>query len=94
MSVFPIGQLAEGWDEAERKAPRCSRSRVYKQKAYYHRNKDKLKRRRGEKMAKEAGIPISKKPQPIYGDIALLFGTAATKASPSDLPVPREETPP
>ena len=39
MSIFPIGQPAEGWDEAERKAPGCSWSRVYKQKAYYHRNK-------------------------------------------------------
>ena len=80
MPVFPIGQPADGWSEAERKAPGYSRSLVYKQKAYYHRNKDTLKRKREEKMVREAGIPVSKKPKPIYGNIALLFG-ARTKTS-------------
>ena len=77
VSAFPIGQPAEGWDEAERRAPGYSRTQVYKQKAYYHRNKDELKRRREEKMAREAGIPVSRKAKPIYGDISLLFGTSA-----------------
>ena len=77
MSVFPIGQPADGWYEAERKAPGYSRTRVYKQKAYYH-----IKRRR-EKIANEAGIPVSKKAKPIYGNIALLFG-ASVKVPPSE----------
>lgn len=100
MSEFPIGQPAEGWCEAERKAPGYTRTRAYKQKEYYHRNKDELKRRREEKMAKEAGIPVSKKAKPIYGNVALLFGASA-KAPPSesrhDLPEQEESdciTPP
>ena len=84
MPEFPIGQPAEGWCDAERKAPGHTRTRAYKQKAYYHRNKDELRRRREEKMAKEAGIPVSKKPKPIYGNIGLLFGASA-KAPPSEL---------
>ena len=50
MAEFPIGQPAEGWDETQRKAPGYSRSQVYRQKAYYHRNKDEIKRRKEEKI--------------------------------------------
>ena len=92
ISVFPIGQPAEGWSEAERKAPGYSRTQVYKQKAYYHRNKDTLKRKREEKMAREAGIPVSKKAKPIYGNIALLFG-ARTKVSESSSSDPTAAAP-
>ena len=70
MSEFPIGQPAAGWDEAQRKASGYSRTQVYRQKAYYCRNKDEIKKRREEKMAREAGVPVSKKAKPLYGDIA------------------------
>ena len=89
--IFPIGQPVEGWCKAEQNAPGYSRTRVYKEKAYYHRNKDELKRRREEKKARKAGIPVSKKAKPIYSDIALLFRNSTTmKALPSHLPLGEE----
>jgi hypothetical protein len=49
--IFPIGQPAEGWEEAERKLAGYSKTSVYKQKLSYYRNKKEIKRWRDEKIA-------------------------------------------
>jgi hypothetical protein len=79
--IFPIGQPAEGWQEAERKLAGYSKTRVYKQKLSYHRNKEEIKRRRDEKIAQTSGIPVGEKPKPVYADILQYFKPSETLLS-------------
>jgi hypothetical protein len=83
--IFPIGQPAEGWEEAERKLAGYSKTRVYKQKLSYHRNKEEIKRRRDEKIAQTSGIPVGEKPKPVYADILQYFKPSETL--PSNIPI-------
>ena len=67
---YPIRQPEIGWKEAERALPGYSNSRMYKQKESYHRNKMGIKRRREERKAFSAGIPVTQGPRPVWGDIS------------------------
>src|SRR5882762_10512165 len=55
-----IRQPAAGWEVAERATHGYSKTRAYKQKTNYHKNKEEIKRRREEKKALGIGIPISR----------------------------------
>ena len=72
---YPIGQPEFGWEKAERGLG-YSKSRVYKQKTSYHKNKEEIKRRREEKKALSSGIPVptTQQPKPVWGDISKMFG--------------------
>jgi hypothetical protein len=82
---YPIGQPEFGWEEAERRAHGYSKSRVYKQKLSYHKNKEELKRRREEKKALSAGIPVTQRPKPKWGIISNYFGSAGSSSTSASL---------
>jgi hypothetical protein len=70
---YPVGQPTAGWKEAEKMLRGYSKTRVYQQKISYHRHKEEIKKRRDERKALSAGIPIIQHPKPIWGDIAQMF---------------------
>jgi hypothetical protein len=83
---YPVGQPKAGWKEAEKTLRGYSKTRVYQQKISYHTHKEEIKRRRDEKKALSAGIPISQHPKPIWGDIATMFESNLSTSSASEPP--------
>jgi hypothetical protein len=78
---YPIRQPEAGWKEAEGILAGYSSSRTYKQKTTYHRNKKEIKRKKEEKKALSAGIPVTQGPKPVWGDISQMFKSSVV-ASP------------
>jgi hypothetical protein len=70
---YPIGQPKAGWEEAERLLYGYSKTRVYKQKVNYRKSKEKIKRKREEKKALLAGIPVTQLTKPVWGDLSTMF---------------------
>jgi hypothetical protein len=68
-----VSQPVVGWEQAERGLPGYSKTRNYRQKTDYHKNKEEHRRRRQEKQAHDAGIPVTQKAKPIWGDISKMF---------------------
>jgi len=82
---YPIGQPEAGWKEAEKSLHGYSKTRVYKQKISYHKNKEEIKRRREEAKALRAGIPVTQRAKPVWGDISRMFNSnSSTYASPAE----------
>jgi len=67
---YPIGQPKVGWESAERALHGYSKTQVSRQSKSYHKNKDDIKRRREERKALAAGIPMNQRPKPIWGKIS------------------------
>jgi hypothetical protein len=96
-----IRQPAAGWEVAERATHGYSKTRAYKQKTSYHKNKEEIKRRREEKKALGIGISVSREscdgPKSRLGDItAFLKPRVSASASPGTsepVPVPSESAP-
>jgi hypothetical protein len=80
---YPIAQPEAGWEEAEKALHGYSKTRVYKQKISYHRNKDDIKRKREEKVALKAGIPVTRRLNPVWGDISKIFSSKDSTPSSS-----------
>jgi len=80
---YPIAQPEAGWEEAEKALHGYSKTRVYKQKISYHRNKDDIKRKREEKVALKAGIPVTRRLKPVWGDISKIFNSKDSTPSSS-----------
>jgi hypothetical protein len=79
-----VSQPVVGWEQAERGLPGYSKTRNYRQKTDYHKNKEEHRRRRQDKQAHEAGIPVTQKAKPIWGDISKMFNPKPTQTrSPS-----------
>lgn len=95
--TYPIGQPEAGWEAAERAVYGYSKTRSYKQKRYYHKNKEDIRRRREEKKALSAGIPVSHGQKPIWGDISTFFSPKGLESASPDtskpLPAPSETVP-
>jgi hypothetical protein len=104
--AYPIGQPEAGWEAAERAAHGYSKTRAYKQKTSYHKNKEEIKRKREEKKALSLGIPVNHGPKPIYGVITSFFPIASPgpesrepepespePESPEPVPTPLEPVP-
>jgi hypothetical protein len=70
---YPIGQPKAGWEEAERTLHGYSKTKEYQQKTSYHKHKEDIKRRRDEKKALSAGIPVGQRAKPIWGDIRTML---------------------
>ena len=79
---WPFGQPEAGWKEAERALHGYSKTRVYQQKLSYHKHKDEIKRRRDEKKALSAGIPITQQARPVWGDIRMAFKSVSSSSAP------------
>jgi hypothetical protein len=80
---YPITEPEAGWEEAEKALYGYSKTRVYKQKISYHRNKDTLKRKREEKKASSAGISVTQRPKPVWGDISKMLNSKDSNLSPT-----------
>jgi hypothetical protein len=78
---YPIEQPENGWGETERRAHGYSKLRVYKQKVSYHKNKKEVKRKREEKKALDAGLPITQRPKPKWGNISNFFNPASSAST-------------
>jgi hypothetical protein len=91
-----IRQPEAGWEVAERATHGYSKTRAYKQKTSYHKNKEEIKRRREEKKALGIGIPVSREscdgPKSRLGDITA-FLKPRVSASASPVPAPSESAP-
>ena len=85
---YPIGQPKAGWEEAERTVHGYSKTKEFQQKKSYHKHKEEIKRRRDEKKALSAGIPISQRAKPIWGDIRTMLSAELTLSTspPSEAP--------
>jgi hypothetical protein len=84
---YPIGQPKAGWEEAERTLG-YSKTKEYQQKTSYHKHKEEIKRRRDEKKTLSAGIPISQRTKPIWGDIRTMLEVESdlSTSSPTEAP--------
>lgn len=95
---YPIGQPEAGWEEAEKALHGYSKTRVYRQKISYHKNKEEIKRRREEAKALKAGIPATQRAKPVWGDISRMFNsrvlTSASPTQPSQPSGSQEPSPP
>ncbi|KAN0074330.1 hypothetical protein V8E54_008267 [Elaphomyces granulatus] len=88
---YPIGQPKVGWKSAEKSLHGYSKTQVTRQSKSYHKNKDEIKRRREEKKALEAGIPVTQRPKPVWGKISTLFGPHVQPSS-FNSPAPTESS--
>jgi hypothetical protein len=75
---YPIGQPQSGWKEAEKSLYGYSKTRVYKQKISYHKNKEEIKTRQDEAKAVRAGIPVIQQAKPLWGDISRMFSFSSS----------------
>jgi hypothetical protein len=94
--TYPVrlGQPEAGWEAAERVAYGYSKTRTYKQKTSYHKNKEEIKTRREEKKALSLGIPVNHGPKPVWGDISSFFSRGTSRTSePEPIPAPTEPIP-
>ena len=84
---YPIGQPKAGWEEAERTLG-YSKTKEYQQKTSYHKHKEEIKRRRDEKKTLSAGIPISQRTKPRWGDIRTMLEVESdlSTSSPTEAP--------
>jgi hypothetical protein len=92
-ATINIRQPKAGWEAAERATHGYSKTRVYRQKTSYQKNKEEIKKRREEKKALGIGhgIPVSQGSKPKWGDISAFFNSpgVSTSASPDiSEPVP------
>jgi len=88
---YPIGQPKIGWESAEKALHGYSKTQVSRQSKSYHKNKDNIRRRREERKALDAGIPLTQRPKPIWGKISAFFGPS-NQPSDSGSPAPMESS--
>ena len=91
-----IGQPVTGWGEVEIGLYGYSNTRVYRQKTFYHKNKEEITRKRKAKQASNAGIPATERPKPIWGDVSQMFVRASkhtTGSSPTGVVLQPEQPP-
>jgi hypothetical protein len=88
---YPIGQPKVGWESAEKALHGYSKTQVTRKSKSYHKNKDEIKRRREERKALEAGIPVTQRPKPVWGKISTFFGPHVQPLS-SNSPAPTESS--